>query len=502
METTSISLEQHSKEVNALKDEITYLKEQLDWFKKQLFGQKTEKFVDTPLEEQLYFEGFDKIASILPTIEEKKPVKGYERRKRKPTGQDTISFPADIPIERHILDLSEEEKICPETGEPLVKIGEEITSKLAYKPGSYFIKQIIRPKYASPKREEQGIAIAELPDTLLNRCQADESLLADILVKKYGDHLPLYRQSEILAREKINISRQILCQWVIRSSLALKPLYDRMIAHILESNNIFYDETPVSMLLPGKGKVHQAYMWVLVGGASGNPSYRIYDFCTNRGHDNAAKMLKDYHGVLHSDKYGAYEALANKKQLIWCPCWSHIRRKFIEAESGDLPFRDWFLRQIRYLFMFEKVAWARSEEERLQIRQEKEEPIIQKLIEAVKDKLSSGKILPKSKFREALGYFSGLIPHLKNYINHPFARLDNNVAERAVRPIAIGRKNWLFVGNENGGESAAIALSLIQTCRALEINPREYLEDVMRRINSHPFNRLDELLPDNWQKLR
>jgi len=501
MTTITISLEQYTKEVTALRNENIYLKEQLDWFKKQLFGQKAEKFIDTCSDRQLYFEGFDKIAPT-PPMEEKKPVKGYERSRRKSTGQDTISFPADIPIERHIIDLPEVEKICPETSEPLVKIGEEVTSKLAYKPGSYFIKQIIRPKYAYPKREEKGIAVAELPDTLLNRCEADESLLADILVKKYGDHLPLYRQSEILAREKINISRQTLCQWVMRASLALKPLYDRMIARILESENIFYDETPVKMLVPGKGKTHQAYMWLLVGGKAANPSYRIYDFCTNRCYENAAKMLKDYHGVLHSDKYGAYEALANKKQLIWCPCWSHIRRKFVEVESGDLPFKDFVLRQIRYLFMFERVAWARSEEERLWIRKEKEEPIIQRLIEAVKDKLANGKILPKSKFREALGYFSGLIPYLKNYIYHPFARLDNNVAERAIRPIAIGRKNWLFVGNEDGGEAAGIALSLIQTCRSLEINPRDYLEDVMRRINGHPFNRLDELLPDNWQKLR
>jgi transposase len=501
MTLTAISLEQHTKEVAALQSEITFLKEQLDWFKKQLFGQKAEKFVDTQSKQQLYFEGFDKIASIA-TTEEKKPVKGHERRSRKPTNQDTISFSADIPIEQHFLDLPEEEKVCRETGEPLVKIGEEVTSKLAHKPGSYFIKQMIRPKYAYPKREEKGIAIAELPDTLLNRCQADESLLADILVKKWGDHLPLYRQAEIMSREKINISRQTLCQWTMRSSLALKPLYDLMITHILESDNIFYDETPVSMLAPGRGKTQQAYMWVLVGGASANPNYRIYDFCTNRCHENAAKMLKDYHGVLHSDKYGAYETLANKKQLVWCPCWSHIRRKFIEAESGDPPFRAWVLRQIRYLFMLERVALARSEEERLHIRKEKEEPIIQRLIEAVKDKLANGKILPKSKFKEALGYFSGLIPHLKNYINHPWARLDNNVAERAVRPIAIGRKNWLFVGNEDGGEAAGIALSLIQTCRAFGINPREYLEDVMRRINSHPFNRLDELLPDHWQKLR
>jgi transposase len=243
-------------------------------------------------------------------------------------------------------------------------------------------------------------------------------------------------------------------------------------------------------------------MWILVGGKCADPSYRIYGFCTNRRHINAANMLKGYRGVLHSDKYGAYEALANKKQLIWCPCWAHIRRKFIETESCDPMFREWVLRQIRYLFMFERVAWARSEEERLRIRREKEVPIIERLISAVKDKLVNGKILPKSKFREALGYFAGLIPHLKNYTQHAWARLDNNVAERAVRPLTVGRKNWLFVGNEDGGEAAGITLSLIQTCRALNINPREYLEDVMRRLMSHNFNELHGLLPDRWAAAR
>ena len=176
--------------------------------------------------------------------------------------------------------------------------------------------------------------------------------------------------------------------------------------------------------------------------------------------------------------------------------------EFIEAESGDPKFRDWVLRKIRYLFMFEKVAWARSEEERLRIRQEKEIPIIDELILAIKSKLIDGKILPKSKFKEALGYFFGLIPHLKNYTKHAFARMDNNVAERAVRPLAIGRKNWLFIGNEDGGEAAAVIFSLIQTCRAMNVNPREYLEDVMRRLMSHNSQKLHELLPDQWESLR
>lgn len=508
MNTTTIPLEQHITEVDQLKttvgkleNEIHFLKEQLAWFKRQIFGKKSEKIVDTSNEYQPYFPGFEEIFPV-PTEEKKQPIPAHERKKPQRNGQDKITLPEDLPIERQVIDIPEEAKTCPETGKPLVKIGEEITSKLAHKPGSYYIKQIVRPKYALPAQSEGGILTAELPESLLNRCQADESLLADVLVKKFCDHLPLYRQSEILGRQGIYISRQILSKWVLRAGIALKPLYDEMLQLVLASNNLFYDETPIDMLDPGKGKTHQAYMWVLVGGQSADPGYRVYDFRTNRCHSNAEEMLKDYHGVLHSDKYGAYEALANKKQLTWCPCWAHIRRKFVEAESGDPPFRDWVLRQIRYLFMLEKVAWARSEEERLRIRQEKEVPIIDRLIAAIKDKLINGKILPKSKFKEALGYFSSLIPYLKNYTQHPWARLDNNVAERAVRPLAIGRKNWLFVGNEDGGEAAAIILTLVQSCRALEVNPREYLEDVMRRLMAHNSQNLYELLPDQWPKGR
>lgn len=497
MKTSTIPLEQHTQEIKILHNEIHHLKEQIEWFKKQLFGQKTEKFVDTQSSQQLLFPGFEQ----KPDAEiEQQTVSAHQRSRNKTKAKDKISLPEDLPIEKQVLDLPEAEKVCPETGKPLVKIGEEVSSKLAHKPGSYYIKQVIRPKYGLPNGE--GVVTAELPISILNRCLADDSLLADIAVKKFADHLPLYRQSEIMSRQGICISRQVLCQWITRSGLSLKPLYNEMLAQVLKSGNVFYDETPIDMLDPGKGKTHQAYMWVLVGGKSVNPAYRIYDFCTDRSHYNAVKLLNGYGEVLHSDKYGAYEALANKKQFTWCPCWAHIRRKFIEAETGDPRFREWVLMKIKHLFMLERVAWARSEEERLRIRREKEIPIIDNLIAAIKDKLINGKILPKSKFKEALGYFCGLMPYLKNYAQHAFARLDNNVAERAVRPLAVGRKNWLFVGNEDGGEATAIYYSLIQTCRALQINPRDYLEDVMRRLNEHSASKLYELLPDNWAAAR
>lgn len=489
------SISNYKEEITSLKNEIVYLKEQLSWLHRQLFGKRSEKTVETLDAEQLVFEGFD-----LPETpkEETQTVPSHTRRKPKRDGQDKITLPPDLPVERTILDLPEEEKICPETGEPLVKIGEEVTHKLAYKPGSYYLKEIVRPKYALP--EGRGIRTAELPESFIEKCRADESFLANILTKKYCDHLPLYRIAEGLERQGIKISRQLLSQWVLRVGEGLRSLYNEMRKRVLESGNLFIDETPISLQMPKK--VKQCYMRVLVGGKGQDPPYRIYDFRENRKHSHVFEMLENYEGIVHSDKYGAYETLAKTKKITWCPCYSHIRRKFVEAESGDLVLRDWVLRKIRYLFLFEKAAWKRSEEERLRIRREKELPIIDELTEAIKDKLIKGKVLPKSKFREALGYFCSLIPHLKNYTEHPYARLDNNVAERAVRPLAIGRKNWLFVGSINGGTATAIILSLVQTCRGLNINPYEYLADILPRFMGHSSHKLYELLPDNWQRLR
>jgi len=492
MNDAHIPLEEHLSVTTDLKNKVLALEEQIEWFKRQIFGQRSERVIENQEEQPSLFE--------LPVIEIPKKIK-IESHTRKKDSKDKqcISFPEDLPIERTVLDIDKNQKTCKKTGISLVKIGEDISQKLAYKPGSYFIKETIRPKYALPKISEDGVLTADLPDSLLSRCKADESLLAEILVRKFSDHLPLYRQSEIMAREGISISRQVLSQWVVKCGLALKPIYDQLFKEVLESQNVFIDEVPVNMLKPGKGKVHKSFMWVIVGGKSSNPALRVYNFRDNRRYENAKDLLKNLdHGVVHSDKFGAYEVLANQKKFIWSPCWAHVRRKFYEAEGGDTKFTKLIIRKIKYLFFFERIAWSRSEEERLRIRQEKEVPIIDELIELIKKKYISGKILPKSNFKEALGYFAGLIPHLKNYTNYPFARIDNNVAERAVRPLALGRKNWLFIGNEKSGEASAIILSLIQTCKALGKNPTVYLEDVMRRLMGHNSQKIDQLLPHNW----
>ena len=480
-----------------LGDEITVLKEQVSWFKRQIFGKRSEKISPSD-KDQLILKGFEFLREL--PVEADKIVKEHKRKKPKRKGQDAITIPEDLPIETTILDIPESEKVCKETGVNLVKIGDEKSHKLAHKPGSYYIKETIRPKYAHPQKEENGILTADLPDSLIPKCRADESLLASIITKKYGDHLPLYRIEEIMGREGIKISRKLLSQWVLRCASGLKPLYDEMLKKVLSGKEVFIDEVPVK--LQKKVKCKQSYLWVVVGGGEGekNPPYRIYEFKEDRRHQHAFDILGKYSGGLHSDKYEAYQKLAKKGQVEWYPCYAHIRRKFFEVECGDLDLCKWILRKIRHLYMLDRVAWSRSPKERLRIRQEKAIPIIDELIKTIQERQEDGKILPKSKLRKALTYTFGLIPYLKNYTKNANAHLDNNVAERSVRPIAIGRKNWLFFGSSSGGEAAGILFSLVQTCRSLGINPREYLEDVMRRIMSHNSQKLYELLPDQWLK--
>ena len=493
----NLSIEQLQEELSQRDEKISYLEEQLNWFKRQLFGRKSERDVTHVDARQLELDGFESLSKGDPQT---KTVAAHNRRKPENKGKESIILPSDLPVETIFLDIPEEQKMCQETGVPLVKIGEEATYKLAYKPGSFYLKEIIRPKYIHPAQEEKGVMIRELPESLLTRCRADESFLAFILTKKFADHMPLYRICEGLQRHGITISRKLLSQWVIRCGMALMPLYETMKKQIINSKNIFIDESPVK--IQEKVKCTTGFMWVIVGGEGADPPYRIYDFRENRRHDNVLDILAGYQGNLHSDKYGAYEKQGQQKSVNWCPCWAHIRRKFFEAESGDEILREWVLRKIKYLFMLERVCWARSSEQRVKIRLEKEVPLIDELITKIKGKLTDGKLLPKSKLREAIGYFCGLIPHLKNYTKSPWARLDNNVAERAIRPLAIGRKNWLFFGSVEGGEAGAVILSLVQTCRGLGINPEEYLEDVMRRLMGHNAQKLYELLPDEWQKAR
>lgn len=492
-----MKIEDLVSENKTLKEQIALLQEQIKVLQKMLFGQKSERFIESS--QVQYLPG---LAPDPAEVAEPTPVKvpAHEKRKAKSTPINTISYPEDLPVETVVLDLKEDEKIDAASGKPLIKIGEEVTKRLAIKPGHFFVKQIIRYKYATAGEADLGIKTPELPDTILNRPACDESFVADVIVKKFCDHLPLNRQSDILTRQKIYVSRQTLSNYVNKVAEALTPLYELMKKTVFSSNNIFVDETPVDELAPGKGKTDQGYVVTVVGGLSLNPENRFYIYFPDRKHDNFYKLLAEYKGVLHSDKYGAYEQLAIKKHLTWCPCFSHIRRKFIEAEGSDPKLRTEALDLIQKLFKIEESSASLNEQERLSLRASESEFLIDQLTNLAYTNI--GKVLPKSKMGQAFTYLLGLRPYLKNYLKSPMARMDNNVAERALRPVAVGRKNWLFVGSEAGGHNTAILLSFAQTCRALKINPYDYFEDLLRRYQSHTYKNLEELLPANWLNSR
>jgi len=483
----------------ALQEVVTQLQWQVKQLQKKIFGKSSERFVDDP---QPFFPGLEPtpISMEQACEEEVVQVPAHEKKKAKSTPKNTITYPDDLPVDRQIIDLPEEQKIDPKTGESLVCIGEEITRRLCKKSASYLIKEIVRKKYALSSNPDAGIRIADKPESLLNRCQAHESLLADIVVNKYCNHIPLYRQSEMLTRDKIFISRQTLSGYMIKIGQILAPLHSLLQQEILASGNIFIDETPIDVLCPGKGKTHQGYMLVIAGGSSLNPALRVYHFLPDRKHAHFEEIFKDYQGVFHSDDYGVYEKMAKQDGVIWSPCMAHVRRPFFEAEAGDKAFREEVLKDIQHLFAIEEKVKDLPPEERVQIREQEAVPVLEALIEKNKKKLTEGTFLPKFKMTQAIKYLLRLSPYLKNYITNPYARIDNNVAERALKHVVIGRKNWLFVGGEDGGESSAVLYSLAQSCRALNINPLEYFEDVFLRFQSHPANRLRELLPHNWKK--
>lgn len=493
-------LEEKSRQLEELQEAYQLLQEQLDWLKRQLFGRKSEKHC--AISEVGYFPGFEPLAGATVAVEPSAEKELVERKKRQVTYADAIKLPKDIPTEQIYLDVPEKEKICPVTGVALVKIGEEVSTRLCKRPATFYIKQIIRPKYASPIKEaDQPIITADLPESFLPGANVDESVLADLCVSKYGDHQPLNRIAEIWGRSGVEISRQTLNEWVLKTAEALAPLYMEMCKEVKKAKALHIDESPIALLRHKKGKAHQAYGWLMVAEVEPEVWYSVYHFKTSREHVHAEDLLEGYKGYVHSDKYEAYEKLAERKAISWCPCWVHIRRNFIEAATA-VEVKNHFLKEIRKLFELEKEAWALPEEERCSFRQEREGPLIDELVEFARKRIESGKDLKKSKMAQALNYFYTLKPYLKTYMKSPQARLDNNPVERQVRPMVLGRKNWLFLGSLRGAKAAEVLFSLVQSCRSIGVNPTEYLEEVMRRIGSHPSNRLAELLPMAYAKRR
>lgn len=498
--------------------EIARLRQRVKLLEKALFGPRSERIVDEGGSQGQFEALLAELEELSATLEqaeaaaEPAPPPSPKPRKQRRSLAELV--PDDLPVERIVLEPPVDERICLETGEPLRRIGEDISRKLAFKPGSYYWREYVRPKYAAAGHPEQGILQAPMPELAIPGSDYDETFLAGIAIDKCSYHLPLYRQEERLRHQGIELNRQILGRLYGKTAEVLRPLYDALKADVLGRGVIFTDDTPVNLLVPGRGKALTGRMWVYVGGGAG-PPYRVFDFTIDRRKNRPQEFLGDYRGYIHADAYAGYADLFARAGVENCGCWMHVRRKILEAEDGPPELRAAVLSCIRRLYRYERFGRRKAAQWReasrdpseaealiLRVRKERILPVIDRIFTLTREALVGGDLLPGSAMHGAIGYLHNLGDALCTFCTDPHLEPDNGVSERAIRPLAIGRKNWLFAGSKRGGQATATLLSLIQSARACQIDPFEYLTDVLRRINRHPHKRLGELLPQAWHDAR
>jgi len=394
---------------------------------------------------------------------------------------------------------------CPACGgTALSMIGTDEREVLEYVPSHFKVIVHVRPKLSC--RACESITQPPMPSLPIERGLPGPGLLAHILVGKYCDHLPLYRQSAIYAREGVEIDRSTLAEWVGRMAFLLEPLAGAIAKHVRAGETIHADDTPVPVLDPGRGKTKTGRLWVAVRDerpwGSAVPPAAFYRYAPDRKAEQARALLKDCRGFLHADAYGGFRTLYESNPLTGPPpltevaCWAHARRKIYEVHAATAsPAAAALLERIGELFAIEAEIRGQTPQERLIVRREQSVPLLMRLRAAFESTL--GQVSGKSPLAAALRYALSRWDSLTRYAADGRLDISNNAAERAIRPLALGRKNWLFAGSDAGGERAAAMYTLIETARLNGLDPEAYLRGVIARIADHPINRIGELLPWN-----
>ena len=395
-------------------------------------------------------------------------------------------------LERFEVRHEPEQCTCGQCQAQLVKIGEDVSEQLDIEPARFFVVRHIRPQYAC--RQCETITAAPVPPAVIDGGMATPSLLAWVAISKYLDHLPLYRVEQIAARQQVILARSTLSEWIGRIGVALQPLADRLGEKLRRQTSLHADETPVQQLDPGKGKTKRAYLWAYRSNdLTGSPPMVVFDYQISRSGQHAANYLQDWRGTLMVDDYSGYKALfANGVREIGC--WAHARRKFFELHAaGCHPVAAEALQRIARLYAIEEQAKGQTTEQRLQLREQQSLPELHSLHDwllKLRPNIANGGGLAK-----AIDYTLRRWPALIHYAETGDLPIDNNPIENAIRPIAIGKKNWLFAGSERAGKRAAAIQSLLATAKLNGIEPSEWLRDTLEKLPTWPNSRIDELLP-------
>ena len=386
-------------------------------------------------------------------------------------------------------------------GQAMRRMGEDVAEKLDYQPGVFTVHRHVRGKWVCACC--QTLKQAPVAPHIIDKGIATAGLLAHVLVAKYADHLPLYRQEAIYARAGAPIPRSTLAQWVGSCGVQLQPLVDALRQAVLKHSVIHADETPVQMLKPASqrdGKTHRAYLWAYSPGRHEQIKAVVYDFCESRAGKHAAIFLERWSGTLLVDDYAGYKQLMGQK-VQEAGCWAHARRKFFELHvANKSQIAEQALAFIGQLYEIERIVAGASEQERLRIRQTQSRPVmvtLQRWLQEHRAKVPEGSATAK-----AIDYSLRRWQALSGFIDNAQVPIDNNWIENQMRPVALGRKNWLFAGSLRAGQRAAAVMSLIQSAKLNGHDPHAYLKDVMEKLPSWPNSRIEELLPHRWQVAR
>jgi transposase len=417
-----------------------------------------------------------------------------------PPGHGRQRLPASLERRRVVYDLAEEARQCPECRAELRHIGEEISEQLEYVPASLHVIQQACQKYVCPKG--CTVVTAAKPPAPVEKGLAGPGLLAHVAVSKYGDHLPLHRQEAIFARQGAELSRQTMCDWMRQCAELVAPLAGLMKARVLSSKVVQTDDTPVPVLDPELPRTRTGRIWTYVGDAL-HP-YTVYDYTPDRCREGPDKFLKDFHGYLQADAYSGYDQIYQEpgRGITEVACMAHARRKYFEAQSSDVMRSTVMLAYFHLLYDVEREAREKQLDAaaRLALRQARSQPMLDD-IKAYLER-ERPQVLPKSPIGQAMAYTLSNWEALVRYAQDGDLEIDNNGAERSLRGLAVGRRNWTFFGSDNGGRTAAVLSSLIATCKRHHMDPFAYLRDIFARISAHPQDRLAELLPDRWLAAR
>jgi transposase len=490
------------------------LRARIDRLLRRLYGPRAEHFDPN---QPLLFADLNTPAEATPTAPTLAPPAPEADQKTKRKGHGRKQLPSHLRRERIEYTLTEAERICPCCGKLRHEIGTDVTEQLDYQPASLFVVEHVQHAYACAACQGEVIRADKLPQPIPKGLPGP-GLLAYVVVSKQADHLPLYRLEQILARQGVDLTRSTLGAWMAQAADLLQPLYAEMVRRVLRTLVVHTDDTVVPVLDPEREHTRQGRLWLYMGDWM-NP-FNVFDYTPDRTQTGPQKFLKDFRGYLHADAYSGYDRVYKNQDVLEVACNAHARRKFYEARDND-PQRAhqalayyWQLYEVEdQIRLAEAEARERGpmteteaalfrvwwEEQVVLYRQEYALPIwlqFHAWLLAQKDQ-----VLPKSPLGEALGYALNQYQALTEYLRQGFLAIDNNWAEREMKRVAIGRKNWLFAGSDSGGQTAAVLYSFISTCQRHGLDPFVYLRDVFRRLPTLLAEQLAELLPDRWQPL-